>query len=95
MRYDTVEIRRAARQVGRVADTVQDLASDDVTKMINLLPGNFVGEAADALNDELADLKSDLRSLARGLESIQSELNAYARRLELLDQEMSSFIGQK
>lgn len=92
MKYDTNEIRRAARQVGAAAEDLDSAASRDLARMISMLPGNFEGEAATALNEELNDLKSDMLALTRGLESIRAELLSYAKRLEDADRAAAQFI---
>lgn len=92
MKYDTSEIRRAAQQVGAAADDLDNAANHDVARMISALPGHFVGEAANALNEELNDLNGDLLALTRGLESVRSELLAYAKRLEAADRAASQSI---
>lgn len=95
MKYDTSEIRRAARQVGVAAEDLNSAATRDVANLISALPGNFVGEAATALNEELNDLKSDMLSLSRGLESVMNELLRYAARLDEADREASRWIEGK
>lgn len=92
MEYDTAAIRRVARQVGRAASEIQSTATSDVNAVINGLSGNFEGEAADALHEELVDLGSDLKRLARGLDSIKEELMDYAARLEEADRQAALFI---
>ena len=92
MKYDTSEIRRAAQQVGAAADDLDSAASRDLARMLSSLPGNFEGEAASALGEELNGLKRDLLSLTRGLESIRAELLSYAKRLDDADRAAAQFI---
>lgn len=94
MKYDTSEIRQAARQVGSVAEDVDSAATRDVAKMLSSLSGTFEGEAATALRDELTDLKSDLLALTKGLKGIQSELMAYAARIEEADRGARDYINR-
>ncbi|MDO5377593.1 MAG: WXG100 family type VII secretion target [Clostridia bacterium] len=92
MEYDTAAIRRVARQVGRAASEIRATATSDVSAVINGLSGHFEGEAADALHEELADLSSDLKRLASGLNSVEKELMDYAARLEEADRQAALFI---
>ena len=90
---DTDEIRRAARKIGNIADSVQDLSTDDIPAIEHGLDGNFEGEAAKALEEVLADLKKDVKSLSSGLKAIQRELLAYAKRVDDADAKAAQLIG--
>ena len=92
MTYDTAEIRRAARRVSSVASEIGSIASSDVGSAVNMIPGNFEGEAATVLREELTDFKKDLGKLRDGLNKIARELLAYARRLEEADRAAEAFI---
>jgi len=93
MRYDVLELRRAAAQVKNAANAVGD--RDKIRNTKNLLAGSFRGEAADALDYELTGLQSDLLQLAGGLSAIYNELIAYARRLEQADKDAMANILKK
>ena len=92
MTYDTAEIRRVARRVGSVASEVGSIASSDVGAAINMIPGNFEGEAATVLQEELSDFRGDLKKLQAGLKKISAELIAYAERLEEADRQAEAYI---
>lgn len=92
MEYDTAAIRRVAKQVGGAASEIQSTAASNVNAVINGLSGNFEGEAAEALHEELKDLGSDLSRLAKGLSNIEKELLNYAARLEEADRQAAIFI---
>ena len=92
MTYDTAEIRRVARRVGNVASEVGSIATADVGAALNMIPGNFEGEAATVLQEELTDFRGDLKKLQNGLKKISNELLAYARRLEEADRAAATYI---
>ena len=92
---DTDAIRRVARKIGNIAASVQDLSSDDIPAIERSLDGNFEGEAANALEDVLADLKKDVKGMSNGLKAIQRELLAYAKRVDEADEKASQLIGSK
>ena len=92
---DTEAIRRAARKIGNIATSVQDLSTDDIPAIKRGLDGNFEGEAAQALDDVLGDLKKDVRSMGNGLKAIQKELLAYAKRVDEADEKAAQLIGSR
>ena len=95
MRYDVQELRRAARQVNQAAQAIQGAGRDGVNRVKSGLAGSFRGDAADALDNELSSLQSDLLKLANGLAAIDKELRDYAQRLEQADRDAASFIKNK
>lgn len=87
---DTAKIRSTARDVRKIADRIGDLASGDLKAMRNTVSQELRGEAAEALEETLADLKRDVEKLAGSLNTIQKALNKYAAKIEELDRELAS-----
>ena len=92
---DTEAIRRVARKIGSIAASVQDLSTDDIPAIERGLDGNFEGEAAQALEEVLGDLKKDVRGMGNGLKAIQKELLAYARRVDEADEKAAQLIASR
>jgi len=95
MRYDVLELRQAANKISSASEAVEGTGRDHIVRVQNSLEGSFRGKAADALNEELSSLRSDLRQLANGLAAISGEIKAFARRLELADAELTDIIQKK
>lgn len=84
---DTAEIRRLARQIGSVANEVNNLASNDVRSMKTTVSDELRGETANALQNALSELSGDIEKVSDGLQKVRSSLDAYARRVEEIDAE--------
>ena len=93
MNYDTLETRRAARELDAVSGDVSHVAGNDLARMLRSLSGSFEGDAAEVLNRQLNDLSRDLNRLSGGLDQIAAALRAYARHLEELDRQMAQGIN--
>ena len=81
-KVDTDEVRRAARQIAKIAGEVEGLSTRSVRSIQSNIDENFKGEAADALTEVLADLSSDIRRISGGLDMIQKKLKKYADSVE-------------
>ena len=88
MKYDTAEIRRAARSIQRCADRLED-AEPKMQKLRREVSSSFEGIAADALSDRLIDLDSDVKTLGNGLEALSRALRNFAERIEEADEKLS------
>lgn len=86
MEYSVSKIRRLARQFDKCSSSVEQVMKDEVRKVMSDLPDGMEGNAADALENRLMDLRSDLSSISGSLDDIASDLRAFARRLEIADQ---------
>jgi len=84
--YDYLAIRRVANKVKSVSTSVSNMASSDIKKLNNTMSGNFVGDAANALSNELETLRSDLKNLSKGLSGVASDLYAFAARIKAIDE---------
>lgn len=92
MRYDVLELRQIASKMKNASEAVGGSGCNHIVRVQNSLAGSFQGEAADALNEELTSLRSDLQQLTNGLAAISEEIKAFARRLELADAEATKAI---
>lgn len=92
---DTDAIRRVAKQIGGIATSVQDLSTADIPAIERGLQGNFEGQAAQALDEVLGDLKKDVQGIGNGLRAIQKELIAYAKEVDEADERAAKMIGSR
>lgn len=92
-KVDTAKVEEAARKVRAVATQVQELATQDVSAMLELARTDLEGNTAQALEETLTDLNSDIRKIASGLTTIQKQLSAYARRIREVDAEIAAKMG--
>ncbi len=95
MTYDTYEIRRAARKIESVSADVGDLSSGNMRRIKSNASTGLVGEAGDALTEQLNSLQSDLNSLSNGLHQIATALKRYAEALEEADRRAAEKIGSR
>lgn len=89
---DTREVRRAAREIKRIAGNVKELSEQSVAKMQSSVADNLEGETADAIAEVLADLNMDIRKISAGLSDVQKALLDYAKRVEEADEEAKKTI---
>lgn len=92
-KVDTAKVEEAARKVRAVATQVQELATQDVSAMLELARTDLEGSTAQALEETLTDLNGDIRKIASGLTTIQNQLSAYARRIREVDAEIAAKMG--
>lgn len=93
--YDTAEIRLCARRIAAAASEVRELGQRDVRRVSENLGTGFKGLAADALNERLGVVGSDIVRISRGLDAVQRELLAFARRLDEADRKVAREIAGK
>ena len=84
---DTSEVRRAAKEIKKIAENVGALSSQNVNRMQNSVSENLEGETADAITEVLGDLSSDIRRISAALNDVQEALIDYAERIEEADRE--------
>ena len=80
--YDSAAVRAAARKIQRCANTVNNDAKPKLKNVRNEVSSEFEGAAANALEERLGDLDSDIRSIANGLSSLSEALFDYADALD-------------
>lgn len=90
---DTAKVRQAARSIRAVAQQVQSLAKSNVAAMRNTVENELKGSTADALQEMLQELGSDVSKIASALNTIQSALTTYAERVEAEDARMAQQIS--
>ncbi|MBP3522970.1 MAG: WXG100 family type VII secretion target [Clostridia bacterium] len=89
---DTREVRRAAREIKRIAGSVRELSDQSVAQMQISVADNLEGETADAIAEVLTDLNMDIRKISAGLSDVQKALLDYAKRVEEADEEAKKTI---
>lgn len=90
--YDSEKIRQLARRIGSSADVMSDVNSHSLNSIMNEIPDNFCGSAADALDAAVDDLIADVRAVTNNLREIRSALNNLASRVEAADREAAALI---
>lgn len=80
--YDSAAVRAVARKIRNCANTVKQDARSRVRSMRSEVVSEFEGAAANALEDRLGDLGSDIASIANGLSGLSEALFDYADELE-------------
>ncbi|MGN0996875.1 MAG: WXG100 family type VII secretion target [Candidatus Ventricola sp.] len=93
VKVDTSEVRRAAREVKRIAGNVRELSDQRVAKMRTTVSENLEGETAEAIAGVLADLSSDIRTISAGLKDVQAALLEYAQRVDEADEAAERLIN--
>jgi len=83
---DTSEVRRAAKEIKRIAESVSVLSSQNVNRMQSSVSQNLEGETADAIAEVLSDLSVDIRRISAALSDVQEALIDYAERIEEADE---------
>jgi len=82
---DTGEVRRAAKEIRKIAENVGALSSQNVQRMRSSVDQNMEGATADAISEVLSDLSSDIRRISSGLNDVYKALLDYAERIEEAD----------
>ncbi len=90
--YDTAEIRREARKLSQCADKIGSSAMPRLDKTERRLDGNFIGSAADALDNALERSRRDLRALQSDISSVSGALYRFADALEEADRRMAQLM---
>lgn len=93
--YDTGKIRALARAIARISEQVADVNASTLRPIEQEIPGNFAGEAANAVSKSLEDLRADIRTLGSGLTEISEALYELARRVDEADAAANALIKQK
>lgn len=88
--YDSAEIRRAARVIGRSRDRLNSTVISGLRSVESELDGEFQGQAAQALAERLKRLDADAQRIEGKLDGLYSALMKFARRMDEIDQELAS-----
>lgn len=84
---DTSEVRKAAKEIRKIAENVGALSSQNVNRMRSNVDQNMEGATAEAISEVLADLSSDIRRISSGLNDVYQALLDYAERIEEADRQ--------
>lgn len=93
--YDTAAIRREAQKIKRCCDCIKQSAIPEAEKTRQILDGNFIGEAADALDERLVLLKKEIGTLGNNLNTVYTALMRFADELERRDAEIARIMNGK
>jgi len=87
--YDTAAIRREARKILRCCEQLEDSALPRVANARAKLDDNFMGRAADELDNSLEKAKQKVNALRSELMGLYRALNRFADDLEAADQRLA------
>ena len=93
-RYNTEEIRAAARNLNNIADQLQTLKSGSMTK-ISSDAKPLQGDMATALQEELEKLGNELLNLNKGVDQVATTLFDFAKRLDIADEQAKAMIQSR
>ena len=62
--FDTQEMRATARRISGIANDINQVGRSKVPQILGEMPGNFEGDAARALEEQLMSLRSDTIRIA-------------------------------
>ena len=91
MKYNTSEIRAAARKIDNLADQLQSVRTSKVTK-VSSSAKPLKGETANALQNQLDSLSADILSVRKNLDQCAAELYDFARRLDIADAKAKAMV---
>lgn len=91
--YDSTAVRREARKFKKCSEMLEQRAMPQAKSIGAQLDGNFRGQAADALDERLSQMQSQIRSLRARCDNMYSVLMKYADELERLDAEFAQMLG--
>lgn len=89
MRYDTSEIRRAAKQIKQCANELNSSTAPVLKRIQQEIPDFFEGDAADALQRKLRFKVEDAKSIHGALCNLSGALICLAVKLEEADRRVS------
>lgn len=91
--YDTAAIRAQARQIRACREKLAETATPRLRTVQSTLEGNFIGRAAEALNERLESSRQELKRLEGELDMLCSSLNSYANALEEADRRAAQIMA--
>jgi uncharacterized protein YukE len=95
MKHDTQEIRRIARQLSNLSDSISTVANGSIRDSADEIPTSFKGEAAYELTISVRGLLKDIHGTSMALEKISAMLRTYAQMLDVADDVASKLIHNK
>lgn len=90
---NTDDIKRAANKVKSIATSTSSLTSGELRKMISIAEG-MKGETAEALQEELQALRTDVQQLSNVLNTVQSRLMRYYQLMKEADEKAAAAIKE-
>jgi WXG100 family type VII secretion target len=93
--YDSVKIRALAKKLAQTASAVSDVNSSTLKGVLKEIPDNFRGSAADALQESVNELMTDVSSIGTQLSAVSKALYNLAARVEYADQQAKKLIMTK
>ena len=90
--YDSVKIRRLAAQMARTVTALNNVKQTSLRSINQEMTGNFQGEAANALEQSVADLMDDVTALSSWIDGISHALYALAAQVDEADARIKALI---
>jgi WXG100 family type VII secretion target len=93
--YDSVKIRALAKKLAQTASAVSDVNSSTLKGVLKEMPDNFQGSAADALQESVNELMTDVSAIGTQLSAVSQALYNLAAKVEYADQQAKKLIMTK
>lgn len=93
--YNSQMLRDLAKQAAKAGEVALDAANKPLKGVLQEVPENFRGKAADALYESVSELREDVVRLGKSIFEIQSALYRFADQLEAADQQSKDIIISK
>lgn len=93
--YDTDFLRSTAATIDSAAGNIESAVKSTLRWICEDVPDHLSGEAANAIEDETADLEAGLLEYSAALESIGATLKKYAYLLDQADEKASELIASR
>ena len=91
--FDTDKVRNAARKVRRLSERLDGEVTDTV-RHAGIYVEAIRGETAEAIDERLNELRSELLRSVDALEEISVRLRAYANAIEAADERAADIMRQ-
>jgi WXG100 family type VII secretion target len=93
--YDSVKIRALAKKLAQTASAVSDVNSSTLKGVLKEMPDNFQGSAAEALQESVNELMTDVSAIGTQLSAVSQALYNLAAKVEYADQQAKKLIMTK
>ncbi len=93
--YDTSEMRQAASIVREVTESVSSESKRTLSWILQDIPDNLAGDAAEALKTKVSDFCEEIRRIDENLEKTATKLELFAANLDEADRKASEMIQYK
>ena len=93
--YDTVVFRQGASSIESSSEEIATAVGNTLSWILEDMPGQLAGEAAEALGESVTDLKEQPLQYGKSLEETARVLRKYAFSLDEADRKAAEMIQAK